>query len=66
MLTTDELIKLLQENTGMMMPVFINGEHPKQIVINADVQAFCIETDPENGYYNPEVDILVWEEEEDE
>ena len=30
MLNVDELIKLLKENTGMGMPVYINGEHPKQ------------------------------------
>ncbi|MFN7301483.1 MAG: hypothetical protein ACK5U7_08445 [Bacteroidota bacterium] len=66
MLTVDELIEFLKENTGMEMPVYINGTHPKQIRINADVQGFCIETDPEEGHYNPEVDILVWEEDEDE
>ena len=61
MLTVDELIAFLQEYTGMEMPVYINGDHPKQVRVNTKDQGFCIETSPEEGHYDPIADVLVWE-----
>ena len=61
MLTVDELIALLQEYTGMEMPVYINGDHPQQVRVNTQDQGFCIETSPEEGHYDSITDVLVWE-----